>query len=383
MLKENFHNNSELNQLNHPDLDKKANDTINSLRKRMMPVADELAKLKERINEAEKTQDIAALNTLKAESLPKMKRLIDLQTRVKRIRETGVVRPEVSGSVSVEDAMEIMGERDVLGPEAVEKVFGIKLKPDEIPAIPFSIAELERAEEFGQYLILRTDKDDLGQPLTMKNLMAMKYRQDYSESGSTTGGKKGKLTYSSSYEGEFFDQDPIACRWSLVDRGIIGSGESLATKAKGFKSVEKDYFQQTKLLKDYILALYPDQELPTKYQEAIAELESYTKANFNSLTDDEINEEMSNDCERYAKELSELKLNDLLRKTPAEELYDLVAYFDHNDQRLDQGLHNWTKRRNSDGALVRVGSFGVAGAHVSGRPPDDANDGLGFSSSRS
>ena len=75
------------------------------------------------------------------------------------------------------EAKEILGE-DFLGPEEVKEVFGITI--EEVPAIPFSQAELERAKELGQQLILQvetmTEKTGIpasppkNVPLTLLNL---------------------------------------------------------------------------------------------------------------------------------------------------------------------------------------------------------------------
>ncbi len=68
-------------------------------------------------------------------------------------------------------AREIMGEREVMGPEEVKKAFGIEVPESEVPPIPFNETELKRAKELGQFLVLRVDKTQDGQPLTMQKLM--------------------------------------------------------------------------------------------------------------------------------------------------------------------------------------------------------------------
>ena len=70
-------------------------------------------------------------------------------------------------------AKEILGAREFMGPNEVEKAFGIKLESKDIPAIPFSKEELKRAKELGQFLILRTDKAPDGEDLTMIKMHKM------------------------------------------------------------------------------------------------------------------------------------------------------------------------------------------------------------------
>jgi len=74
--------------------------------------------------------------------------------------ETKEPMPEtkLEGTIAeqIETAIEKLGKENVFGHKEVEKTFGVRLK--EIPEIPFSVEELERAEKMGQMLVLRVDK---------------------------------------------------------------------------------------------------------------------------------------------------------------------------------------------------------------------------------
>ena len=281
--------------------------------------------------------------------------------------------------ISIESAKKIFdqgleqGKTNVIGPVEIEKAFNLKLNKKEIPKISFSKHELQKAKEMGKYLILRVDKDDHDQPLTMKGLCDMMMRQGYDKQKNKTGTKKGNVTSKDHGDSEtWWTNDPIPMRWALVDRKLI----------KG--SVGEDYYQQTRILKKNVAELFKDKEMPDNYQDAIKEFDDYVKIKFGTRTDNGINAIIGgSDWKKYAQELSELKLNQLLRKTPAEELYDELAYYQTNDERLNRKKYNWTKRLYSSGYLVFIGDFNANGAFVIGSAPDKQHDNVGVYSSYS
>lgn len=73
-------------------------------------------------------------------------------------------------NVKIEEAREIMGENFFMGPEQVKKAFGVELDPKEIPKIPFSREQLEKAKSLNQFLVLRVGVAADGEPLTMKKM---------------------------------------------------------------------------------------------------------------------------------------------------------------------------------------------------------------------
>jgi len=81
--------------------------------------------------------------------------------------------------------------------------------------------------------------------------------------------------------------------------------------------------------------------------------------------------------------LEALNLTELCRQSPVEALYDITAYFQTTGERLLPNRYTWTKRRGSGGRLVGVGGFDSGGVGVDSPTPDDSNDFLGVSFSRS
>ena len=266
-----------------------------------------------------------------------------------RKRETGV---------SIEQAKEILGE-DVLGPEAVEATFGFS--PEDIPPIPFSVQELERAKELNQFLELRVDKTADGEPLDMVKMHGLLQPE-------FTAANQGKILNSygqdnSWYRNEDFLKDVPRASWVLVSKDVIPS------------SLSKNFLQQTEVIANYLKTdIFKDQEIPEAYKEAIEEFEA-KKAGIQAI--------LTSDWQEAAKQLSELKLNQLTRQLPVETMYDFLMYFKNNKKRLLESKYTWTYRRVSDGRLVRFGLADAVGANVYRWTPDDADGYLGVAFSRS
>ncbi|MEK7644289.1 MAG: AAA family ATPase, partial [Patescibacteria group bacterium] len=270
------------------------------------------------------------------------------------------------GAVTIEKAKEIM-TTDFLGPEAVEKAFKVRLEAKDIPPIPFSEAELKRAKELGQFLVLRTNKAPDNKALTMKKMNEL-LEKDFQKA------RKGKVLFKVDWypDEEFYTTDAPAVRWALTSKEVLPN------------STNQNYVQQTETLVKYVKEqIFADQNVPKEYAEAIAEFEQYHDQNFKSKTLEEIQQLLGgSDWKKYATELSDLKINQLTRQDPSEVLYDLLIYLQNNG-RLLENRWTWTRRRASDGGLVDVGDFGADGARVSRSRPDSSYGDLGVSLSRS
>lgn len=295
------------------------------------------------------------VNQLKESLKTKDEKIMLAPTRSGEAATVDMTEPTES-RLTPEAAREIMGG-DYLGPEAVEKTFGVKLEAGEIPPIPFTTAELARAEELGQFLILRVNRAPDNAPLTMEKmnaLLADKFKK----------AKKGKVLYNTDWYNseEFYRNDTCKSRWALVSKGLVPN------------STSKDYLQQTEILTEYVKnQVFAGTALPAEYQTAIAELENKK---------DQLRQLISNDWQKAAIELSKLKINQLTRQDPTEVLYDLLVYFQQN-ARLLENRYTWTLRLSSVGRLVLVGGFDVDGAGVRGGGPGDASGYLGVSFARS
>ena len=260
--------------------------------------------------------------------------------------------------VSIEQAREILGQ-DVLGPEAVETTFGFM--PEDIPPIPFSIEDLEKAKELDQFLELRVDKTFNGNPLDM-NKMHELLQPDF------TANNQGKILNSygkadSWYKNEDFLKDVSRASWVLVSKDVIPN------------SLNQNFLQQTDVIANYLKTdIFKDQELPEVYKEAIKEFEA-KKAGIQVI--------LTSNWQEAAKQLSELKINQLTRQLPVETMYDFLMYFKNNKKRLLESKYTWTYCRASGGGLVRVGNFDSGGVDVSSYTPGYSVDFLGVSFSRS
>jgi len=260
--------------------------------------------------------------------------------------------------VSIEQAKEILGE-DVLGPEVVEATFGFR--PEDIPPIPFSIEELERAKELNQFLELRIDRIADGTPLDMHKMHELLQPE-------FTTNNQGKILNSygqdsSWYKNEDFLKDVPRASWVLVSKDVIPN------------SLSKNFIQQSEVIANYLKTdIFKDQEMPEVYKEAIEEFET-KKAGIQAI--------LTSNWQEAAKQLSKLKLNQLTRQLPVETMYDFLMYFKNNKKRLLESKYTWTYRRASDGGLVYFGYSGAAGAFVDSWSPDSVYGHLGVAFSRS
>lgn len=305
-------------------------------------------------------------------------RLVEFKPKTTESKRKGLEREEKTGTTEtakrvttpetklegpvaeqIEAAIEKLGKENVFGPKEVEKTFGVRLA--EVPGIPFSIEELERAEKLGQMLVLRVDKTADSKPMSleaMSSMMAKRWEKE--KKGSllnTAEGWRDRVTGAD-------DFTKVAPRsgWALVSKDLLPD------------STSKNYIEQTeviiKALKD---AAFKDMELPEEYAEAIAEFESQ-KERLTTL--------MSENWMEAAKQLSELKINQLTRQSIQETIYDLAMYHDTHGKRLLPNKYTWSNSRSSDGDLVVLGGFGAYGVYGYGWGPVPRDGNIGVSLSR-
>lgn len=95
---------------------------------------------------------------------------INESLRIKtEIDSTFVKLKKILDPLGIKEASRILGS-SFLGVDAVESVFGIKLKKEEIPKIPFTSEDLLRAKELNQVLLFRTNEFGNGRPITVASL---------------------------------------------------------------------------------------------------------------------------------------------------------------------------------------------------------------------
>ena len=240
-------------------------------------------------------------------------------------------------TIEFREAKELLGE-DLIGPEEIEKTWGFR--PDEIPEVPFSREELERAKEMGQMLVLRVERTGDGKPMSLEAMNAiLAKRWEKEKKGgflNTAEGWRDRVTGSK----DFAEVVPRS-GWALVGKDLLP------------ESTSKNYLEQTEII---VRALreksFKDIEMPEEYEEAIREFEA-NKARLTKL--------MSENWQQAAKELSELKINQLTRQSIQETIYDLAMYYDVNGKRLLPDRYTWSNSRSTDGSLVNLGNFDSGG----------------------
>lgn len=211
-----------------------------------------------------------------------------LRLKQDQIREFFTQR--VTTSTSIEEAREILGN-DFAGSEVLKTVFNISLNPLEIPPIPFSKPELQRAKKLGLFLILRTDKTPDGQPLTMQKMVQLI-----------------NVSWHDGYEKkDFFTKDTPKPGWYLVSKDVIPG------------STDKHFLYQTQVIADYLRnQFFTDIPMPLVYHDAIKD---FDKQKWNIAKNPGWNDQ------EKAKRLADLKLNQLTRHTPTEALYDIFVQY--------------------------------------------------------
>ncbi len=335
------------------------NDTVEQKQKEDSPELEKATNIKKEISEITqgKNLDDLAFEDLKA-VLAKYKEIV-IVLEISEMESLGDAREQIK------NAKEILGEKDVLGIEELEKAFGIKIKPEQVPNIPFSKEDLERAKELNQFLILRVDKFSDGKPLTMEKMNEIikgKVKDEtkalYSDDGS------GKIKDDAWYKSEAFAlKETPKLSWALTSKEIIPD------------STSKNYLQQTEVIVNYLRNdVFKGRTIPKEYQEAIKEF-TEQKEKISKLVED--------DWQEATKILEELQITKLTRQTPTEALYDILVYFQNNEERLLENKYTWTSRRASVGRLVPVGYFDADGASVPRNRPHDSDDNLGVAFSRS
>ena len=221
-------------------------------------------------------------------------------------------------------------------------------KPDQIPPIPFTKEELERARELGQCL-------ELHGPTTMRQL--------YNVFGNKLG--KGKLLYNIDWYREdlfYTSEKSPDWHWRLTSKEVIPN------------STKQDYLQQTRLLVGYLThQVYAGQLFPEPYVKAIEEL---------NRQEDTLVTLMAADWKQAAEALAKLQINRLCRETPAQVLWSIALHFKVNGQYLLPNMYAWTNARSAGGDLVGVGCADSGGVYVGHNYSTLSSDALGVRFSR-
>ncbi len=163
-----------------------------------------------------------------------------------------------------------------------------------------------------------------------------------------------------------YKKDVPRSGWALVSREVLS------------ESLDKNFLEQTdviiKTIKDKV---FNGMEIPEKYAKAMAEFESQ-KERLTKL--------MNDDWSEAVKQLSTLEITQMTRQTIQETIYDLAMYYDTNNKRLltdEYTSSRLTASVSLDGSLVNLGRFDDRGVNGNRWKPDNRDDDIGVSFSRS
>ena len=232
-----------------------------------------------------------------------------------------VVRKEESDSspeyISLEEAETILGKENFFGPQEIRNVFGTEFK--EVPPIPFSKEELERARELGQQLILQVDKmEGSGNkmvPITQRSLHSKYLRTEKQIEGE--------------YEFLFDDDGGVMRKFTVPVKPRLGW--RLTTFTIPPETTGKDYVGQTSALAEYLKdKVFLGEEVPDQYKNAIEQFERQESTLIKAVeSDHEFADKgdyglMKKNKFKSPRLLTELQFNQLTREYIVEVMYRAI-----------------------------------------------------------
>src|SRR3989339_563521 len=299
-----------------------------------------------------------------------LKKLMDLITKVTEFNEEiqqklGIEIPFKPECASLEQAREIMAE-NFYGSARIKKAFGFEVPASEIPDIPYSPAELQRAKALGERLVLRVSPDDSGQYLTMKKIIELaqpRLIDDY----------KLQLYNVDRHQMEdFYQTNFLKTEWRLISGSFVAG------------STNQNYLHQTRLLRDHLKALdfLSKKEESDCSDEILQQLSEQMGVDWNKQEIIDQNKYTAN-WREVTRKIVELLINQNHRRTPSEIIYDWVLEFSRTkDIGLFKKNFDWTSCLSSSGHLVYIGCFVSDGMSVDGSDPNDSDNNIGVVSQR-
>ena len=258
----------------------------------------------------------------------------------------------------IEEALEIMGESQFIGPDDIEKTFGFQ--PDTIPEIQFSPEELERAKELGQKLILYVDVKEDGTEFVvgdMKNILPEKTQN-------------GKTFFSDDWDDtdEITRKETPRAGWRLTTPEVIEG------------STSKNYLEQTEEIVSYLQnEVFVGQDIPQEYIDAIEEFRILNTPDFR----EKVKSSTESEWKEAAQKLSALSINQMTRENFSEIIYRLACEEKKSGTKELASKYSWSNSLASVGELVLVGYFVSSGLRVGAYKPVSALGSIGVCFSRS
>ncbi len=220
----------------------------------------------------------------------------------------------------ITEAAEIMGE-DFYGPAEIRVAFGVELAEDEIPPQPFTRAELEHYRQEGFFLVLRTDHDAEGNPLTIQRLKEL-YQVDPKDPNQRIFYQQDWYEKPENADPFFTSQTPQT-QWALVKKEILPDSTSKQYQA------QEQFFQT-----------YAQQQAPHLEQG-----------------------------------------HQIQRREAVDQAYDLILAYLSRGQRLLPDRYDWSKTQLKQGAyagpFAALGYFDAKGFDVDADFPSVSDDDLG------
>ena len=228
----------------------------------------------------------------------------------------GVISEKIFENLT-EWAREIMGE-NFYGKEEIEKAFGFKIEESDIPLIPYSQEDLEKAKELGEMLILRIEKDGENNPMTLQRINELV--------------QFGALDSVDWYQNEdFYKNDSLKAEWKLVGSSFVPD------------STNKDYVEQTRALRDYL----KKSEMLPKEEEAECSDGILAVMQLALWEGKKLGVNI---------QLADLMVNQRHRRSPVEIVYDWMLCFKNTgDNGVLDYCYDWSNTLSSKGHFVRVG----------------------------
>ena len=259
-----------------------------------------------------------------------------------------------TGATTMEEALEIMGESQFLGPQDIENIFGFT--PETIPSIPFSPERLKEAKERGEQLILYVDTKGNGSPFTMKDIENI--RNNKTSNGDTLLWNTNQGDNWFNNETALHEESPRLA-WRLTTPEIIPN------------STDKNYIEQIEESINYLQnETFAHSDMPQTYLDAIEQFKN-KKA--------ELEELMENDWKQASEELAKLDIVQLTHERLSEILYRLTLNEAKTGTKsLNSIIYTWSSSRSSSARLAVLGYFVSDGAYVSASEPSDRNGYLGL-----
>lgn len=277
---------------------------------------------------------------------------------IQKVLKEIVIKAYEISNPTIDEAMEIMTEESIFGPDKVKQIFGIELSENQIPRIPFSREELKRAKELGQVLILRIDKSSDGERLDLVKMDAIL-----------------KAWMVATDKTDFIDWNNSINKDSMVAHQVPRSGWALASMEILDNSDFKDYLGQTEFLVEHLKdVVFKGVPLPPECKKAIEEFEREKP---------KLEELLTSNLSYAARKMAWLEISELYRKSAIEVLYDMAITTEVGDSYKEN--FTWTKDYHDNwfGGIIVVEVNKSLGVNIKSMKPNVPHRDCGIPFTRS